>query len=156
MPENELEPFIDSDGDDQDEHQSRATVECQLLIFDWRGTRFAAPAQRVENVVKWHPPAPLPRSTENIQGVVQDQGTVVTVLNHPSGTGAVEDSTESARILICRTSRGHLGLPADVTVGVEHMELRCEPAHGSVVDTPSGVLTYIDPNEIVREMLQAV
>jgi chemotaxis signal transduction protein len=127
-----------------------------LLVFQYGEASFVIRAEKVETVIQWREPVPLPHSRYQLAGVIQDRGRVVAVLSHPSGAeGASSGSERPSRILVCRTSQGHIGIPADTTQSIGQVTVDSLPASGAVVDTAAGPMTYVDPEHIASSVTGA-
>jgi hypothetical protein len=124
-----------------------------LLVFDYDRIAFAVEAARVESVIPWRDPVPLPRATTEMAGVIQDRGRIVTVLQHPAGVAGAARGELPRRILVCPTGRGHVGLPATSTRLVGEVELRGALASGAIVDSSVGALTFVDPEALVARLI---
>jgi chemotaxis signal transduction protein len=143
----ELKPFLDpreSAGSDLAEAETSFVAD--VLLFDYEGDLFAVPAETVDSVVAWKAPAPVPGNDGRVRGVVQDRGRIVVVMAHPTGQARPQASNEPKRIVICETSRGHVGVPATTTAAVESVSLPTEPTPGSVYDSKRGPFLYLNPS----------
>lgn len=122
-----------------------------LLVFELDGMLFGIDARRVDSVIAWRKPVPLPQGAPPILGVVQDRGRIITVLRHPTAEVPGSEHTDAAhaRLVVCETPRGHLGLPASSARTVGTVELEDEPRHGAVVSGSEGSLTFLDPSQLV-------
>jgi chemotaxis signal transduction protein len=144
-PNDELSEFLEPEGAGVAEQQQRQTVVRDLLLFEYGGHSFAVLAERVDSVVPWKAPAAVPGADARVRGVIQDRGRIVVVMAHPTGQKEAAGEADASRIIICTTSRGHVGLPASLTNNVGPVELEAEPAAYSVHDSPRGPFTFVDP-----------
>ena len=121
----------------------RATAD--WLLFDVGDATFALEAQQVEEVIAWRSPLPLPRADARVMGIIQDRGRIVVVLAPPRG----REKETPHRMIICRTHRGYLGLPAGKTRCVASVKLYSELLPNTVMDTSEGVVTFLDSAALV-------
>lgn len=124
-----------------------------LLLFDFEGVLMAVPAGAVDAVIGWRTPARLPCATAGIAGVVQDRGRVVTVLESPLTISAPPDRATPHRLIVCKTPKGFVGIPAEATRAVGTVYLAIEPISGEPVDSSEGPLTVVDPTHLVERCL---
>jgi hypothetical protein len=75
-----------------------------------------------------------------VSGIIQDRGRIVVILSDPTGGW----SDVPSRIVVCRTQRGYLGLPAGKTRCVGAVKIYGELVPKAVVDTSEGVVTFLD------------
>jgi hypothetical protein len=144
----ELFEFLDQAGTPgAAEPGQRQTVVRDLLLFEYAGYSFAVPAECVDSVVPWKAPATVPGADPRVRGVIQDRGRIVVVMAHPTGQEGAAGGVDGARIIICTTPRGHVGLPAAATNAVGPVELPAEPTPYSVHDGLRGPFTYLDPTK---------
>lgn len=124
-----------------------------LLVFELGGALFGVEAARVDAVIPWREPVPLPGAVD-LAGVVQDRGRIVTVVRDPRGRRSPAGTGDPpARIIVCATKRGHLGLPASSARAVGTVALRTFEAPGAEVETSEGVLVWVDPDALVLGIL---
>jgi chemotaxis signal transduction protein len=142
----ELHEFLDQEWTPGSTKQGQQeTVVRDLLLFEYGGYSFAVPAECVDSVVPWKAPATVPGADSRVRGVIQDRGRIVVVMAHPTGQEGPGGGADGARIIICTTTRGHVGLPAASTNAVGPVELATEPTPYSVHDGLRGPFTYLDP-----------
>lgn len=118
-------------------------IRRRLLIFHFGALQLAVPAEAVDAVISFRRPSPIPLSDVVWAGVVQDRGRVVAVLRKPFESAG--DIASARRILVCRTRRGYVGIPARRTRGVFDVGLAHEPIPGEVLASTEGNLTFLDP-----------
>ncbi|WP_437677800.1 chemotaxis protein CheW [Sorangium sp. So ce131] len=141
---NPLEELLDRRGGAEDKGpRARAVVDC--LLFDLGGVTFALRAQQVEEVIAWRAPSPLPRTDPRVMGVLQDRGRIVVIVSVP----LAEPTAPPRRIVVCRTQRGYLGLPAGNTRCVAAVEVYGELQPSAVVDTSEGAVTFLDVAQLL-------
>ncbi len=135
-----------------EETRTRAAVRLtDMLVFELEGDRWAIEARRVDSVVAWRPPAPIPEAGTQLAGVVQDAGRIIAVLNNPLGRPPRDRAHSPNRIVVCNTERGLIGLPATSTFGIEALEAR--GGAGSTLESPQGPAIILDPNDIARALV---
>jgi len=118
---------------------SQETPSRDGLVFEHGGTLFGVDSVRVDAVIPWRAPMPVPGASPAVRGVVQDRGRIVTVLWDPEARPRAEESLP-IRIVVCSTRRGLLGLPASATRAV-----------GPV--SSEEALTWIDPDAVLSSVL---
>lgn len=121
------------------------------MLFEHAGVSFGVPAEAVDVVVAWSPPAPLPASVPGFAGVLQDRGRVVAILTSPLARPRTAEA-EERRIVICKTRRGFVGLPCSRTREVGLVELAAPLVPGEVVDSSAGPLVFVDPEVLVEQL----
>lgn len=124
-----------------------------LLLFDFDGVLMGVPASTVDAVIGWRTPSRLPCATVGIAGVVQDRGRVVTVLESPLATSAPPSGATPHRLIVCKTKKGFVGIPAEATRAVGTVYLAIEPISGEPIDSSEGPLTVVDPTYLVERCL---
>ena len=150
----ELSEFLDpEEGHGASDQQQRRTVIRDLLLFEYGGHSFAVLAERVDSVVPWKAPAPVPGADARVGGVIQDRGRIVVVMAHPTGQLGPAGKADASRIIICTMPRGYVGLPASTTNTVGPVELSAEPTPHSVHDGPHGPFTFVDPTPYCNSAL---
>jgi chemotaxis signal transduction protein len=127
--------------------ETEPSVVRMLLLFTYGEKLFGVPADAVDGVVGWVKPSPLPAVSSRIQGIVHDRGRVVTVLHRPDADPPAEHENPK-RLVLCRTERGLLGLPAVQTRSIASVELA--GASGALVDSSEGPLVLVDPEELAK------
>jgi chemotaxis signal transduction protein len=125
----------------------------ELLVFAYGDVLFAVDAVAADTVIPWREPMPLPGAGQEFLGVVQDRGRVVTVIRHPAGSTPSE-RPQFARIIVCNTPRGHLGLPASSTRGMAHLPVPDKLRANEVFDSGAGPITYVQPEELVGRLVR--
>jgi chemotaxis signal transduction protein len=120
----------------------------ELLVFELDGVGFAVPARRVDAVVAFKPPSPVPDGSPALAGVIQNAGRIIAVLRHPLGAAGGKGETPS-RIIVCFTERGLIGLPATHTHGIAPIALDGR----ETVETPYGAAVLVDPEKAVRALI---
>ncbi|WP_437690325.1 chemotaxis protein CheW [Sorangium sp. So ce176] len=121
------------------------TAALDLLLFDSGRVTFALRAKQVEEVIAWRAPAPLPRVGPRVRGILQDRGRIVVIVSVP----LAEPAEAPLRIVVCRTARGYLGLPAGKTRCVAAVEVFGELSPDVVVDTSEGKVTFLDVTHLL-------
>lgn len=135
----DIHELLELHGDRSDDAPQETAV-VDLLIFELGSVTFALKAQQVEEVIAWRDPLPLPRADPRVMGIIQDRGRIVVILSDPTGGSPAAPS----RIVVCRTHRGYLGLPAGKTRCVAAVKIYGELVPKAVVDTSEGVVTFLD------------
>ena len=146
----ELDAFSDSYAQD-DDGGAQGLLQRALLVFQLGSEQYAVSAATVDAVIPWRDPIPLPRTSDYLAGVVQDRGRIVAILHDPLGRPKRDDSPR-ARIVICSSPWGFVGLPATATRVVGDVVVAAEPRSGRRIDSAEGPLTYIDLAPILEAL----
>ena len=142
----ELDNFRSAVSESKKEEELGTSLE--LLTLEQGELAFAIRAEVVDSVVPWQAPAALPKAARHVHGIIQDRGRLVTV-RKPELEGA-----KARRIVLCKTSRGMIGLPATSTRSVGTVVVKGALKLGTPIDTDRGALTILDSEELAREMTQ--
>ncbi|XXX78425.1 chemotaxis protein CheW [Sorangium sp. So ce134] len=134
--------------DDAPDKGPREQAAVDLLLFDLGAVTFALRAQQVEEVIAWRTPLPLPRADPRVMGILQDRGRIIVIVSAPP-TPLAEPAAAPLRIVVCRTQRGYLGLPAGKTRCVAAVKVLGELVPKAVVDTGEGVVTFLDVSHLL-------
>lgn len=121
-----------------------------VFLFEYEGDKYAVSASQVVGVIPWQNPVPLPRSDPRVWGVLQDRGRIVVLLAHPRAEPQASHTRKAARIVVCSTDRGYVGLPATATLSVGPVQFPDEPHPLETVDSSAGALTYLDPSQYIE------
>lgn len=140
-----LSVFVDAEAHQAQAERASVGIPKDLLVFEYGRDRFAVEARRVESVVPWKSPSRIPGTDSRVHGVIQDRGRIVVVMAHPAGVTPGPNSPEGKLIVVCSSSRGHIGLPATSARAVGNFSLASEPSQLSVHDSTFGAFTYVDP-----------
>jgi len=76
----------------------------QLLAFELAGAPYAVPVARVREIVRMRPVTPVPRTPEDVRGVISLRGEMIELidLRRRLGLGSVEPSRRT-RIIVTKT-----------------------------------------------------
>ena len=118
----------------------------ELLVFLQGETRLAVPAGVVEGVIPWQKPSELPMSSPHVHGVIQDRGRIITLRRWKS-------EATPARVLVCATRAGLIGLAATTTHSVGSVTIKGAVRTDTPLDTDVGILTLLDPEALADEMV---
>ncbi len=141
---NRVQDLLDLHDDAPDKGPRERSI-ADVLLFELGGVTFALRAQQVEEVIAWRAPLPLPRTDPRVMGIIQDRGRIVVIMSAPLADPAVTP----LRIVVCRTQRGYLGLPAGKTRCVAAVKVYGELVPKAVVDTSEGVVTFLDVTHLL-------
>ena len=102
-----------------------ATTENQWISFRVSDEIYAQPIATVKEVINYQPPAPVPGSPDQVEGVLNVRGEVITVISSHRLLGVVDDRHDpnERRILILDGDDERIGV---VVNGVEEI-VRIEP-----------------------------
>ncbi|WP_437624276.1 chemotaxis protein CheW [Sorangium sp. So ce1151] len=130
---------------DAPDNGPRERAVLDLLLFELGAVTFALRALQVEEVIGWRTPSPLPRADARVMGILQDRGRIIVIVSAPLAGPAAAP----LRIVVCRTPRGYLGLPAGKTRCVAAVKVFGELLPKAVVDTSEGVVTFLDVTHLL-------
>ncbi len=109
-----------------------ARAKEQYVVFTLRSTRFAVPILQVLRIIRQLPMTQVPRAPDFLEGVINDQGQVVPVvdlrkrlgLHEPGPPAAPSTSEDGGRILILElpptsaAGEQRVGLLVDAVIGI--------------------------------------
>ncbi len=77
----------------------------QLLSFEIAGAPYAVPVERVREIVRMRPVTPVPRTPEEVRGVISLRGEMIELidLGRRLGLGSIESSRQT-RIIVVKTA----------------------------------------------------
>jgi len=149
----ELAPFLPDDaGKAADGDAATQHLERDLLVFSHGANRFAVHSRSVLTVVPYRAPSRVPISSPHLAGLVQDQGRLIALALHPTLRSDAGTATP-ARIVICETPRGFIGLPATQTHDVAAVRVQRTPEHCDVIAHPDGALTFVDVEHVSQVLV---
>ena len=96
----------------------------RLLSFELAGAPYAVPVERVREIVRMGPVTPIPRTPEDVRGVISLRGEMIELidLGRRLGLGSIEPSRRS-RIIVIKTGDGEVvGLLVDAVREVMRLE----------------------------------
>jgi purine-binding chemotaxis protein CheW len=106
----------------------------QLLSFEIAGAPYAVPVERVREIVRMRPVTPVPRTPEEVRGVISLRGEMIELidLGQRLGLGAIESSRKT-RIIVIKTGDDEVvGLLVDAVREVLRIsDDAIQPATGS-------------------------
>lgn len=106
----------------------------QIVVLVVEGSRYALPLSSVERVLPMVATEPVPGAPEPVLGAINLAGKVVPVVDPRRRLGlAAQDYGLHAHLLIVRTARRLLALPADEVLGVQDIEARSVTATEAVL-----------------------
>jgi purine-binding chemotaxis protein CheW len=106
----------------------------QLLSFEIAGAPYAVPVERVREIVRMRPITPVPRTPEEVRGVVSLRGEMIELidLGRRLGIGSIEPSRRSRIIVIKMEDDEVVGLLVDAVREVLRIsDEAIQPATGS-------------------------
>ncbi len=106
----------------------------QLLSFELAGAPYAVPVERVREIVRMRPVTPVPRTPDEVRGVISLRGEMIELidLRRRLSLGSIEPSRRT-RIIVIKTSDDEVvGLLVDAVREVLRVsEAAIQPATGS-------------------------
>ena len=119
----------------------------QLLSFELAGAPYAVPVERVREIVRMRPVTPVPRTPEEVRGVISLRGEMIELidLRRRLGLGSIEPSRRT-RIIVTKTSDDEVvGLLVDAVREVLRVSAEAiQPAMGSDAGAVNDLCTFRD------------
>jgi purine-binding chemotaxis protein CheW len=119
----------------------------QLLCFEIAGAPYAIPVEQVREIVRMRPVTPVPRTPEDVRGVISLRGEMIELidLGRRLGRGSIEPSRR-ARIIVIKTGDGEVvGLLVDTVRAVLRVSAEeIQPATGSVTGAVNDLCKFQD------------
>ncbi len=106
----------------------------QLLSFELAGAPYAVPVERVREIVRMRPVTPVPRTSEDVRGVISLRGEMIELidLRHRLGLGSIESSRRTRIIVTSASDDEVVGLLVDAVREVLRVSAEAiQPATGS-------------------------
>lgn len=99
----------------------------QLVIFSLGREEYGVSITRVQEIIRYTRPRPLPDSADFIEGVINLRGRVIPVVELSKRLGATADHPEDRKIVIAETENGAVGMTVDgvrevLTLGRDQIE----------------------------------
>lgn len=92
--------------------------DVQLVAFKVAGQEFAFNIFQVERILRYEPPAPLPKAPEFLEGVLQYQGAAVPLVDLRKRLGAEAPLRDDTRTVILEFEGGKIGMIVDAVTEV--------------------------------------
>ena len=119
----------------------------QLLCFELAGSPYAVPVERVREIVRMRPVTPVPRTPDEVRGVISLRGEMIELidLRRRLGLGSIESSRRT-RIIVTKTSDDEVvGLLVDAVREVFRVTAEAiQPATGSDPGAVTDLCTFRD------------
>ncbi len=106
----------------------------QLLSFEIAGAPYAVPVERVREIVRMRPVTPVPRTPEEVRGVISLRGEMIELidLGRRLGLGSIETSRQTRIIVVNTEDDEVVGLLVDSVKEVMRISNEAiQPAMGS-------------------------
>ncbi len=117
----------------------------QLLAFELAGSPYAVPVERVREIVRMRPVTPVPRTPEDVRGVISLRGEMIELidLRRRLGLGSIEASRRT-RIIVIKTGDDEVvGLLVDAVREVFRVsDDAIQPAAGSDIGAVNDLCTF--------------
>lgn len=107
----------------------------RYVLFRLGGEEFGLPIEKVDTVVAYIPPTPVPRSPDIVDGVVNLRGRIIPVVDLRRRFRVPSAEAHNPRILVAESSVGPVGLMVDSASEVVEID------ESEVVPAPEAVLT---------------
>jgi purine-binding chemotaxis protein CheW len=119
----------------------------QLLSFEIAGTPYAVPVERVREIVRMRPVTPVPRTPEEVRGVISLRGEMIELIDLSCrlGLGSIETSRKTRIIVIKAGDDDVVGLLVDSVREVLRItDDAIQPATGSDTGAVNDLCKYRD------------
>ena len=97
--------------------------DVQLVAFRVAGQEFAFHIFQVERILRYEPPAPLPRAPEFLEGVLRHEGAAVPVIDLRKRLSVAAPLREDTRTMILEWDGSRIGLVVDAVTEVLQVAL---------------------------------
>ena len=131
--------------------ESVSTEQRQYVLFDLCGEEYGLPIARVQSIIRFEVPTPVPHAPEGIEGVFNLRGQVLPLIDLGRRLrGAAIEATPASRIIVADSGLGAVGLAVDVVREVASLNVAdIRPAPQAAVasemaDAFEGVANYGD------------
>jgi purine-binding chemotaxis protein CheW len=119
----------------------------QLLSFELAGSPYAVPVERVREIVRMRPVTPVPRTHEDVRGVISLRGEMIELIDLRCrlGLGSIEPSRRT-RIIVTKAGDDEVvGLLVDAVREVVRVSAEAiQSATGSDVGVVNDLCTFRD------------
>jgi purine-binding chemotaxis protein CheW len=85
----------------------------QLVVFSLGREEYGVSITRVQEIIRYTRPRPLPDTPDYIEGVINLRGRVIPVVELSSRLGAHSEHPEDRKIVIAETENGTVGMTVD-------------------------------------------
>jgi purine-binding chemotaxis protein CheW len=119
----------------------------QLLSFEIAGAPYAVPVDRVREIVRMRPVTPVPRTPEEVRGVISLRGEMIELIDLGCrlGLGAIETSRKTRIIVVKAGDDDVVGLLVDSVREVLRItDDAIQPATGSDTGAVNDLCKYRD------------
>ena len=121
----------------------RGTREEQLVAFYLAAETYGIDIAAIQEIIRLPEITPLPRTTADVEGVINLRGRIVPILNLRVRLGLpVLEYTAATRVIVVEIAASTVGLIVDGVTGV----LRLPAAS---IDLPSDLVSAVDENHIL-------
>ena len=91
----------------------------QYVLFRLAVEEYGIPIRRVQSIIRYEAPTPVPRAPEGVDGVINLRGQVIPLIDLGKVLlGAALVPTPASRIIVVETSFGAIGLAVDFVLEV--------------------------------------
>lgn len=108
------------------------TEQRQYVLFRLRAEEYGLPIRRVQSIIRYEEPTPVPRAPHGVEGVINLRGQVIPLVDLGLILlGDPIEPTQASRIVVVESALGSVGLAVDVVFEVASIsvgEIRPAPA----------------------------
>ena len=105
----------------------------QLVVFSLGREEYGVSIHRVQEIIRYARPRPLPDTPGHIEGVINLRGKVIPVVALATRLGTVTEDADDRKIVMVELDRGTVGMTVDEVREV--LTVRVE----DIVPTPAGI-----------------
>jgi hypothetical protein len=124
--------------------ESESWPAVSLAVFTFGERRFAVFSERVEEIINYRKPAPIPSAPKTLAGLLAHRQNMVPIVRSP-----LPDDEElkdiPTRILITSSDDDFIGIPAGKTDYIGPVRVATTPTHGELCVTNLGELNILEP-----------
>jgi len=108
------------------------TEQRQYVLFRLRAEEYGLPIRRVQSIIRYEEPTPVPRAPHGVEGVINLRGQVIPLVDLGLILlGDPIEPTQASRIIVVESPLGPVGLAVDVVfevASIAESEIRPAPA----------------------------
>lgn len=94
------------------------------IVFASHKQRFSLPIEKIEKIIQWEQPIPVPETAKFVLGVIQYNGQVLPIID--LGWRLYDESTsinESAKLIVVQWQAQLIGLLVELITGIEEFDV---------------------------------
>lgn len=95
------------------QHESAATDRRQLVVFLLGREEYAVPITRVQEIIRYTSPRPMPGAAHGVEGVINLRGRIIPVVDLRRRLGSGGERADNAKIVVVEIGDTTLGVEVD-------------------------------------------